>query len=418
MDNIIIKNKPTILINKDFKTIQIKVMFPFENSIDNLANMQLLPSMLKWKNNIYKTEDSFQIAKNKLFILGYSVYFNAVGPDAEYTFSLSIPNKDVLNNNLLEEQIKFFSECIYNPYVINNKFDDFDLEREKKNLKLGMDNALKNLKPYQSIKIKELIDDVGLMKRDIIFHRELIDEVSGESLYKHYCDIVLNAQPMIYIMGDVNEKELTELCNKYLYRNSFNDKKFPFELSNYLLPRNEVQEITEKSTFKDSSISFVYKVNDFKNDEYVILNLMRDLLSSLSSRLLSTKLRDENELIYSSRVISDKYYGIFEITAYIQKNNLEIVKEKIVELINDFKNIELISPLLDNIKDRKRINLLRKLDSKFQIFDDFIVHDLGIEDTLEEYYEKVLKVTAADIANFVDKLVLDTIYFIEEEDHE
>lgn len=418
MDNIIIKNKPTILKNKDFKTIQIKVMFPFENSIDNLANMQLLPSMLKWKNNIYKTEDSFQIAKNKLFILGYSVYFNAVGPDAEYTFSLSIPNKDVLNNNLLEDQIKFFSECIYNPYVINNKFDEFDLEREKKNLKLGIDNALKNLKPYQSIKIKELIDDVGLMKRDIIFHRELIDDVSCESLYKHYCDIVLNAQPMIYIMGDVNEKELTELCNKYLYRNSFNDKKIPFELSNYLLPRNEVQEITEKSNFKDSSISFVYKVKDFKNDEYVILNLMRDLLSSLSSRLLSTKLRDENELIYSSRVISDKYYGIFEITAFIQKNNLEIVKEKIIELVEDFKNIELISPLLDNIKDRKRINLLRKLDSKFQIFDDFIVHDLGIEDTLEEYYEKVLKVTAADIANFVDKLVLDTVYFIEEEDHE
>ena len=418
MYNIVIKNKPTILINKDFKTIQIKVMFPFENSIANLANMQLLPCLLNWKNNVYKTEESFHIAKNKLFILGYSAYFSAVGCDAEYNFCLSIPNKDVLKNNLLEEQIKFFSECIYNPYIEDNKFNEFDLEREKKNLKLGMDNALKNLKPYQSIKIKELIDDVGLMKRDIIFHRELIDKVSCDSLYRHYCDTILNSQPMIYIMGDVNEKEITDLCNKYLYRENFKEKKIPYQLSSYLLPRNKVKEINEKSNFKDSSISFVYKINNFKDDEYVILNLMRDLLSSLSSRLLNIKLRDENELIYSSKVISDKYYGILEITAFIQKNNLNTVKEKITEAVNDFKNTELIAPLLDNIKDRKRINLLRKLDSKYQIFDDFIIHDLGISDTLEEYYEKVLKVTADDIANFVDKLVLDTIYFIEEEDHE
>ena len=93
-------------------------------------------------------------------------------------------------------------------------------------------------------------------------------------------------------------------------------------------------------------------------------------------------------------------------------------KEKINELIRDFKNIVLITPLLENIKDRKRINLLRKLDSKFQILDDFMFDDLGLDDSSEKYYEKVLKVSADDISNFVDKLVLDTIYFLEEEEHE
>ena len=418
MQNVVLKNKPVILKNKDFQTIQIKVLFPFSNDIKNSAYMQLLPSLLETKNNTYPTGNEYLLARKKLFILSHYVFFSTFGDTAFYIFNLSIPKKDLLENDNIEEQFKFFRDSIYNPLTENGVFSQFELDKEKENLILGMDNALKNNKPYQSIRIKELVDDEGVMTKDVIYHRELIDKVTTENLFKHYQNVIYNGQPIIYVMGDVDEKEINDLCNKYLYLNKFNDKTIDIDLYHYLKPRKEVQEIIEKSTFKDSSISFVYKIKDFNDDEYVILNLLRDLLTSLSSRLLDIKLRDENELIYSSRVISNSNFGIFEITAFIHKDNLEIVKEKINELIDDFKNTELIAPLLENIKDRKRINLLRKLDSKFQIFDDFIFHDLGIDDTTEEYYEKVLKVTAEDISKFVDKLVLDTVYFLEEEEHE
>ena len=418
MQNVILKNKPVILKNNDFKTIQVRVVFPFENSYDNLANMQLLPNLLGYKNNTYPTENEFILARKKLLILYNYVFFSTFGDTACYFFNLSIPKEDILDTNNIEEQFKFFRDYIYNPYTENGVFSEFDLEKEKKNLILGMDNALKNIKPYQSIRLKELIDEDGFLTNDIIYHRELIDKVTTKSLYEHYQNVIYNGQPIIYIMGDVDEEKMNQLCDKYLYLNKFNNKNIDVDLYHYLKPRKKVQEITEKSTFKDSAISFVYKVKDFKEDEYVILNLLRDLLTSLSSRLLDIKLRDENELIYSSRVISDPYFGLFEITAFIHKDNLEIVKEKINELIRDFKNIELITPLLENIKDRKRINLLRKLDSKFQILDDFMFDDLGLDDSSEKYYEKVLKVSADDISNFVDKLVIDTIYFLEEEEHE
>ena len=91
---------------------------------------------------------------------------------------------------------------------------------------------------------------------------------------------------------------------------------------------------------------------------------------------------------------------------------------KILEVIEDLKNVELVTPLLENIKERKRLNLLRMLDDKFALLSDFIVEDLGFDDTIEELYNKSLKVTAEDIANFIDRLVLDTVYFLKEEEHE
>ena len=58
------------------------------------------------------------------------------------------------------------------------------------------------------------------------------------------------------------------------------------------------------------------------------------------------------------------------------------------------------------------------LDDKFALLSDFIVQDLGFDDTIEELYNKSLKVTAEDIAKFIDRLVLDTVYFLKEEEHE
>ena len=86
--------------------------------------------------------------------------------------------------------------------------------------------------------------------------------------------------------------------------------------------------------------------------------------------------------------------------------------------MKDLKNDKIITPLLENIKERKRLNLLRMLDDKYSLLGDFIVEDLGFDDTNLEFYNKVKNVTANDISNFIDRMVLDTIYFLKEEEHE
>ena len=417
MDKIIYSGKPKILRNNDFQTIQIKVAFPYKTSVEDLAKIQLLPPMINHINNKYKTEEEMQKEKKRLFILSSSVYNCTIGDIGCLSFNLIVPDKQSLGEVDIEKQLEFFRNFIYNPFVENDKFSEFELEREIKNLKLSMDNAFKNLRPYHGIKLKELIDDVGILTRDVIYHQDLIEKVTTSNLYDFYNQLVTNNKPAIFIMGNVDDN-ISDLCQKYLYLNEFDSSSIEGNLFNFFDVRNDITNVTEKSNFKDSSLSYVYKIKDMKEDEYVKLNLIRDLLNSLSSRLLDKKLRDENELIYSGYAMSYPHYGAFEITTFINKNNVDLVKEKIPELISDIKNTKLIEPLLDNIKDRKRINLLRKPDDKYAIFGDFVSKELGIDDTEEEYFELVKKVTAKDLSIFVDRFVLDTIYYLEEEENE
>ncbi len=418
MQRIKMNPTPIILNNTDFQSIILTVMFPFQETVEDLAKIQLLPRLLNKMNNKYPTEESWQLEKKKNFILSAGCSKSVIGSTGYFSFDLVIPDVKSLEMDILEKQFSLFSEMIYNPKVDNKQFDNFEFEREVSNIKLGMNNALKNIRSYHSIKIRELVDDEGILSRDLIHNQELLDEVTPSNLYEYYLEVIKNNQPIIYVMGDVSLEKIKSLCDKYLYTKSFELNYFPAEFDNFLKPRETVLEIEEESNFKDSIFSLVYKIKDMRHDDVILLSALRDLLASMSSRRLAEKLRDENDLIYSSKVLTYPHFGLFEITVYINKNNIDLVKEKLFELVDEYKDEELITNALNNIKERKRVDLIRQLDDKFFLFDDFIFSDLEIDITFKEYYERYIKITAKDISNFVDRLVLDTTYFLKEGEHE
>ena len=82
------------------------------------------------------------------------------------------------------------------------------------------------------------------------------------------------------------------------------------------------------------------------------------------------------------------------------------------------KDEQQISPLLEKIKERKRVDLLRNLDNKYAIINDTINKELNITYTQEKRYELLKEKPANDIKNFMERLSLDTIYFLKEKEHE
>ena len=135
-------------------------------------------------------------------------------------------------------------------------------------------------------------------------------------------------------------------------------------------------------------------------------------------KMLNKKLRDENDLVYSSKVLTYLRFGVLEITAYINKNNKDIVIEKIKEVMEDLKNPENIREYLENVKERKRVSLIKNLDDKFSLLNDVVFERLEVDKNMEDNYKEVLTISAEDISEFVRRLALDTIYFIEEDVHE
>ncbi|MBQ3511963.1 MAG: insulinase family protein [Bacilli bacterium] len=417
--NLNIPKRPIIIKNEDFQTIIVRVMFPFYDEEEYLTKMTILPNLLMYMNNKYQTEDEFQKNRKKNYILSTTCNKMTVGTNMCLCFSLVIPDTDALGFDHLEEQFSFFSEMIYNPKIIDGGFDKNEVEREKKNLDMSIENAMKNLRPYQTVKGLELIDDEGILSASIENHREQLEDVNPQSMYELYNEIINAYHPAVFVFGNVDDNKINGLIDKYIYKKLSDKYVIEKRYNHFLKPlERDVNFVTEKKDFKDSSISFYYKIKDYVEDDFKKLSLVRGLLSSLSSRMLNKKLRDENDLVYSSKAVAYLRFGVFEITAYINKDNKDIVIEKIKEVMEDIKNPDNIREYLDNIKDRRRIALIKSLDDKFTLLNDAVLETLEVDKNMYDDYEDVLKITAEDVSKFSERLVLDTIYFIEEDEHE
>lgn len=416
--NFKIPNKPIIIKNNDFQTIIIRVMFPINEEEEDLAKLSIFPNLVCFMNNQYPTEEAFQNNRKKKFILNIGCSKVVVGRTIYTCFSLVIPDVKTLGFDNLDEQFDFFSNTIYNPKVIENAFDKFEVEREIKNLKLSIENGLKNLRFYHGVRASELVDDEnGLFSRTVENHRELIDGLTAENLYEFYMNLLKKYKPTIVVFGDVDENRINELADEYLYKYD-GLEEFNADYNHFLKIRDELQVVEEKKEFKDSVVSFFYKIKDYSEDDFDKISLVRSLLGSLSSRLLNKKLRDENDLVYSSSVNAYIRYGVFSISAFINKNNKDFVIEKLHEVMEELKNPDNISEFLENVKERRRLNLIRSLDNKYDLINDACLELFGVEKNMNDNYQDILKISAEDISKFVDRFVLDTIYYIEEDEHE
>lgn len=414
-----INKKPIVVKNKDFQTIIVRVAFPFFEDEKNFVKLSMLPNMLAFMDEKYPSEEEFLLNRKKNYILSTNCSKMSFGDNTYLCFSLVIPDVKALGFDNLEKQFEFFSEMIYKPKIINNGFDEFEFNRELTNTKLGIDEAYKKPKTYQLIKVLEAIDDYGLLSRLIYNHSELLDEITPQNLYDLYKEIISTYRPFIFVFGNITNDKVNYLADKYLYKDIKYKNSIELSYNHFLIPKNtDVNIIEEKKDFKDSYISFVYKVKDMSGDDFTKLKLVRALLTSQSSRLLNKKLRDDNDLVYSSGALTYMKFGVFQINAFINKNNKDIVISKIKEVMNDLKNPDIIGEYLENIKNRKRINLIGCLDDKFALLADKVSEVLKIEKNMQDEYQEMLRISALDIAQFMDRLVLDTIYYIEEADND
>ncbi len=410
-------SNPVLFQNSDFQTIQIKVYFPFKREEKDIAKVSLLPNMLHYMNMEYPTEREFNLEKQRLYILSCYCSYDVIVDESYFVFKFMIPDTYSLNKDLLEEQFKFISNVIYNPKIDNNHFDHDEFIREVKNIKVDIEKTLNDPGTYAVYKAKEIVDTDHYYSDSILNHQEQLDLVTEDNLYDFYLDKIYNNKPFIYVFGNVDNNRINDLCNKYLYRQKVEEKVFEIETKHYL-PIDKYKYVHEKSDFRNSVFISVYKIKDMCEDDEVLLGVVQRLLSSQSTRYLSKVLRDQLDLVYSVSANSTARYAVLAITAFIHKNTVDLVKEKIHEVLNSLKDEEFISEGIENIKERNRVSLIRQLDNKVYLFSDKIIEETGISYTSHEHYDKLIKVSAKDISNFIDRLVLDTEYFLEEGEHE
>ena len=396
-----------------FKKVKIRINFKEKTTKEKVVYRNMLSLVLLEATKKFNTRRLLDIECENLYNIGVGAGTSNSRNYHLLRFNTTFLNEKYTEKGMMEESFKFFLEFIFNPNVIDGKFESQTFNNAKNILKEDIESYADNPGRFAFSRIYEIMCPNSVIKFRSTGYIEDLEKVTEENLYEYYKELLTNNEIDIFIIGNIDVKQMEKII-----ADNFNIDSIKHEQLAHIVKqddfRTEPRVIKENKNINQSILILGSKLKDITEFErkYVLV-LYNYILGGSADSKLFKEVREKNSLCYS---ISSTHSGIANlefISAGIDKENYD----KAVELIKaEIKNMEDGNFTEEDINQAK-ITFLASLkeieDTANGIINIYEAHEYLDYDLLEERAKEIEKVTKEDIINVSKKMYLDTIYLLE-----
>ena len=396
-----------------FKKVKIRINFKEKTTKEKVVYRNMLSLVLLEATKKFNTRRLLDIECENLYNIGVGAGTSNSGNYHLLRFNTTFLNEKYTEKGMMEESFKFFLEFIFNPNVIDGKFESQTFNNAKNILKEDIESYADNPGRFAFSRIYEIMCPNSVIKYRSTGYIEDLEKVTEENLYEYYKELLTNNEIDIFIIGNIDVKQMEKII-----ADNFNIDSIKHEQLSHIVKqddfRTEPRVIKENKNINQSILILGSKLKDITEFErkYVLV-LYNYILGGSADSKLFKEVREKNSLCYS---ISSTHSGIANlefISAGIDKENYD----KAVDLIKaEIKNMEDGNFTEEDINQAK-ITFLASLkeieDNANGIINIYEAHEYLDYDLLEERAKEIEKVTKEDIINVSKKMYLDTIYLLE-----
>lgn len=328
----------------------------------------------------------------------------------------TISNEYALDGeNILKRNIENLLDIIFNPLKNKGLLNQDFLDIEKENLRKVINSKIDDKDAYAFERcISEMYkqNGFGLYKFGYI---EDIDKITIEEITEYYDWLISNAKIDIFMSGKINEKDFTNVLLENQNIKDLNPRE-----GYYILNRQstESRQNVENEVFESMNVvqgKLVLGLNvDFDDENLQAIALVYNaILGDGANSMMFQNVREKAGLAYSSKSTFIKQKMNIFIRCGIQIENYE-------------KALNLIKVQLDNIKTGEfsdedievaKVYLTSSIKNIEEEQDTEIVYYIGQElsgtnRSIEEYIDRIQRVSKEDILAFAEKVSINTIYFL------
>lgn len=396
-----------------FKTIMVKINFKRKLKKDEISMRNMLVNILFESTKKYPTKRLMEIQTEELYELGYrgsnysSGIYNVMGFDCVFL------HPKFSEEGIIESSFEFLKEILFNPNIDENGFDQKSFGIAYKILEDHLNSLKENADLYSQLRLYEELEPDSIISYRKCGYPEDLENINRKNLYEYYLDVLNNDIVDIFVVGDVKASDIKKIVNDLF---DFENRDKHSE-NHFYTPNINKETVTFKSElteFNQSKLLIGLKIKEASDFELrYVLNILNYILGGSPDSKLFQNVREKNSLCYSVSSVSQPLIGVLLIHAGINAFNYDRACSLIFEQLEDMKNGKF------TIEDIKKAVLTYK-NSMVEISetpDGLISLYSGIEylnsDTLEDRIKKIESVTKDDIMALANKLILDTIFFLE-----
>ena len=400
-----------------FKTNLIAVFISMPITREDVTKNSLLSAVLRRGSKNMTTLVQISQEMEEMYGASFDCGLDKTGDNHILKFYIETINDKFLpqnNENILKKSIDKLLEIVFNPLVENDAFKEEYVKQEKENIKRIIEGKADNKARYAFDRcIEEMYKDkpYGLYKYGYI---EDLNSITAQSLYEYYRKMISECKIDIFVSGDI--EDATEIVEQ-----NENIIKLQQREPNYRINQIEAKEKVEEKEIKEEMDVIQGKIvigldlhlgNEEQKYDAMMYNA---ILGGTANSKMFQEVREKASLAYTASSNYVRYKSNIFIRCGIEIKNYNKAMEIIRKQLEDMKKGVFTDEDIENAK-KGIISEIRSIDDEQ---DTEITYFLGQELTnsktsLDQYVEKIEKVTKKDIVDVANSVSINTVYFLKD----
>ena len=386
---------------KKYKSFSVKIYFllPFDKEKITIRN--LLKDILLYDSKQYSSTEIIN-KKRELYNLKVGINSTPMNDTHEYCLTISGTNPKFFNDEeyTLDKVFEYVNELIFNPNVINNKFDDHSYQMCFNRYKIALKTALED-KNYMAHNESIEILDEDQNKFSQLGKLDDFEKITNELVYQEYQEL-MNSKIIISCIGDLDKNIIKNNFKKYF--SNFNEFKEKIKMTptKYQEYREKVIELkTEQSILV---MNFATEVEKFKEDYFnsLIFNM---LLGGDASSKLFRILREKYGYCYEVYSANDVNSGLITVYVGLDKSNIDNAMTLILKQIEDIKQGNFTKTLLNELLENEYTRVSAIYDNiQSTLSREISLYLYNRDSSLRLLKSDINKVSKESIMNFASRV--------------
>lgn len=407
-----------IINNNKFKTNLLAIFLTTPITREYVTYDAVLSSVLRRGSKNMPTQEEISKELENMYGAGFDCGLDKTGDNHILKFYLEtindsfIPQKD---ENMLKKGAEKLLEIVFNPLVENGKFKEEYVNQEKETIKQLIEGKVDNKARYALDRcIEEMYknEPYGLYKFGYV---EDLNNINASNLYEYYNKLKSECKIDIFVSGECSD-DIENIISQNENLKNLDPRKANF--INSQLQKKETKEenvITESLEVTQGKLILGLDV-DINDDELKYDALVYNaILGGTASSKLFQNVREKASLAYTASSSYLRHKNNIFINCGIEIKNYEKALEIIREQLQDMKDGKFTEEDIENAKK----NIISTIKNIKDEQDTEIVYFFGQELTdkkvsLDEYIEKIDKVSKEDVVKIANSVNINTIYFLKD----
>ena len=401
-----------------FKTNLIAIFLSMPITKENVTKNSLLSAVLRRGSKNMPTQEQISQELEEMYGASFDCGLDKTGDNHILKFYLESVNDKFLpqtDENMLKTSIEKLLEIVFNPLVENGAFKEEYVKQEKENVKRIIEGKPDNKARYAFDRcIEEMYKDepYGLYKYGYI---EDLEQITVQDLYNYYQTMIAECKIDIFVSGNISEVRGIIEQNENIQK--LQDREPNYKINN-VEPKEDVEEkeVIEEMEVTQGKLTIGLDLHLENEEQKYDAMLYNAILGGTANSKMFQEVREKASLAYTAGSSYVRYKSNVFIKCGIEIKNYEKAMEIIRKQLDDMKNGVFTDEDIENAK-KGIISGIKAIDDEQ---DTQITYFFGQELTntktsLEEYIEKVEKVTKENIVKIANSITVNTVYFLKDD---